>query len=76
MPKLTPQPYQALVRVFKKAGFTVDRMGKNHIIMEKKGVLRPVVIPLYSAVGRDIIKNNLRTAGISRDEYFELLKDP
>jgi hypothetical protein len=31
------------------------------------------VIPKYAAVPVFIIKNNLRTGGISRDRYFELL---
>jgi hypothetical protein len=38
-------------------------------------VNRPVVIPKYAAVPVFIIKNNLRTAGISRDRYFELLEE-
>ena len=43
------------------------------MVFTKAGVLRPVVIPKYSAVPVFIIKNNLRTAGLSRAEYFELL---
>jgi hypothetical protein len=41
--------------------------------MVKAGSLRPIVIPEYQQVPVFIIKNNLRTAGISRDRYFELL---
>ena len=37
------------------------------------GVIRPVVIPKYAAVPIFIIKNNPRTAGMSRDRYFELI---
>jgi hypothetical protein len=43
------------------------------MMFKKHGTIRPVVIPKYSAVPVFIIKNNLRTAGISRDRYFELL---
>lgn len=39
----------------------------------KLGVARPVVIPDWDEVPVFIIKNNLRTAGLSRDEYFSLL---
>ncbi len=42
--------------------------------MNKPGVARPIVIPKYDRVDVDIIKSNLRTAQISREEYFELLK--
>jgi len=43
------------------------------MVFTKPGVVRPVVIPKYSSVPVFIIKNNLRTAGMSRDRYFELL---
>lgn len=36
--------------------------------------MRPVVIPDWSEVPVFIIKNNMRTAGMSREIYFELLK--
>jgi len=40
----------------------------------KKGYIRPVVITKYKTIPVFIIKNNLRTAKISLDEYFNLLK--
>jgi hypothetical protein len=45
----------------------------HHFVYVKPGVARPVVIPDWDEVPVFIIKNNLRTAGISRDEYFEFL---
>jgi hypothetical protein len=35
---------------------------------------RPVVIPTYDEVPISIIRNNLKTAEITRDEYFVLLE--
>jgi hypothetical protein len=46
----------------------------DHIIMTKPGVVRPVVIPKYAAVPIFIIKNNLRSASMSRERYFDLLR--
>jgi len=43
------------------------------MVFTKAGVIRPVVIPKYACVPVFIIRNNLRTAGMSRDRYFELL---
>jgi hypothetical protein len=43
------------------------------MVFTKPGVLRPVVIPKYAAIPVFIIKNNLRTAGMTRERYFELL---
>ncbi len=40
----------------------------------KQGVPRPVVIPDWDEVPVFIIKNNLRTAGLSREDYFALLE--
>ena len=74
MPRLIPQHYRVLIRIFGKAGFVVKRRRGSHIIMNKPGVDRPIVIPKYEAVDVDIIKANLRTAQLSREEYFKLLK--
>jgi len=43
------------------------------MIYTKHGFLRPIVIPKYKNIPVFIIKNNLRSSGISRDRYFELL---
>jgi len=74
MPKITPVHYKQLAGVFEQAGFTFDRQKGDHLIYIKAGISRAVVIPMYPEVPVFIIKNNLRTAGIPRDEYFELLE--
>ena len=73
MPRLTPLPWRTLERVFLAAGFSFARQEGSHRAYVKAGVLRPVVIPTYSEVPVAIIRNNLRTAGISREEFLELL---
>ena len=39
------------------------------------GAKRAVIIPEYKEIGVDIIKNNMRTVGMTRDEYFALVKE-
>ena len=73
MPKLRPVSYKQLVKVFEAAGFVCVRTEGDHMVMTKPSVIRPVVIPKYAAVPIFIIKNNLRTAGISRERYLDLL---
>jgi predicted RNA binding protein YcfA (HicA-like mRNA interferase family) len=73
MPKISPVHYRKLLRVFEKAGFKVIREEGDHLILTKNGILRPVIIPKYSSVPVFIIKNNLRTGGLSRENYFKLL---
>ena len=74
MSRITSTDWRTLVKVFEAAGFRTDRIAGSHVVMTKLGVARPVVVPKYPDVGRDIILSNLRTADISRDRYFELLK--
>ena len=73
MPAVKPVSYQRLVKVFEQDGFTFDRQQGDHLIYTKPDTKRPIVIPMYSAVPVFIVKNLLRTAGISRERYFHLL---
>lgn len=74
MPRMTPVNWRTLEKVFLAAGFTFARQEGSHRSYTKPGVLRPIVIPSYDEVPVSIIRNNLRTAGIDRDEYFRLLE--
>ena len=60
--------------MFLAAGFPFARQGGSHRSYTKGGISRPVVIPTYDEVPVSIIRHNLKTAGISRDEYFALLE--
>jgi predicted RNA binding protein YcfA (HicA-like mRNA interferase family) len=74
MPAIRPIPYQVLCRVFEADGFCFDRQEGSHRIYVKIGVPRPLVIPTYRAVPVFVIQNLLRTSGMSRERYFELLR--
>ena len=75
MPKIVPIPASRLRKGFEKAGFKCVRIEGDHFVYTKQGITRPVVIPDWKEVPVFIIKNNLRTAGITREEYFLLLKE-
>lgn len=75
MAKIIPIPYQTLVKIFELEGFTLKRQKGDHLILTKPNVSRPVVVktsPRNVAVTH--IMTNLKTAGISRDKYLELLE--
>ncbi len=74
MSRIVPVHYKKIVRVFERSGFVLDRKEGDHLVYVKEGIKRPVVIPTYKQVPVFIIKNNLRSAHISREEYFRLLK--
>jgi len=72
--KITPIPYQKLVRVFELDGFTVVRQRGDHLVLTKPGVKRPLVIKRSPhEVPVTHILTNLHTAQMSRERYFELL---
>ena len=43
----------------------------DHRKYHKPGILRPVIIPREKSIPQFIILNNLRTLGVSREEYLE-----
>lgn len=73
MPRLTPAHYRILIKVFQKVGFKIVRQESSHIMMEKPGFDRPLVIPCHKEVQVSIILALLRSAKMKREEYFGLL---
>jgi predicted RNA binding protein YcfA (HicA-like mRNA interferase family) len=74
MPRITPADWKTLVRVFELFGCQYKRKKGSHHILTCSGSRRAVVIPEYDEIDVDIIKNNMRTAGMTREEYLELLQ--
>ena len=72
--KITPVHHRTLVKIFEHESFRVVRQKGDHLIMTKPGVKRPVVIKTSPReVPVTHILTNLRTAGISRERYLDLL---
>jgi len=74
MPRINPIHYRKIVRVLEREGFALARERGDHMVFTKPEILRPVVVPRYDPLPVFIIKNILRTAGISRERYFDLLE--
>lgn len=74
MLKISPIHFRKLQKVFEAAGWRYVRTKGDHMIYEKTGFTRPVVIPKYKGVPPFIVSNNLRTAGLSHSDYLKLLK--
>jgi predicted RNA binding protein YcfA (HicA-like mRNA interferase family) len=78
MAALRPVHYSKLVAVFEKDGFLFNRQRGDHLIYTKSGVARPLVIPAYQEVPvfiiKNLLKNLLRSAGMSRERYLELVE--
>ena len=75
MSRIKPVSYKRLVKVFEAEGWEFVKQAGSHLQFKKAGAKRRVVIPRYKDIPVFIIENNLRTAGINRERYFELLKE-
>ena len=74
MPRLTPVHWRKLLKVLELDGAVVVGQTGDHIELKKVGATRRLVVPKYREIPVFIIENNLKTAGISRQRYFELLR--
>jgi predicted RNA binding protein YcfA (HicA-like mRNA interferase family) len=73
--KITPLHYEVLIKIFELDGFVVKRKKGDHIIMNKAGVKRPLVIKTSPRlVPVTHIRTNMTTAGLARERFFELLE--
>ena len=74
MPRIIPTHWKVQLSIFQLYGCHYKRKKGSHHILTYPTAKRAVVIPEYTEVDTDIIKNNMRTVGMTRDEYFELIK--
>jgi len=73
--KIISIPHTLLIKIFEADGFHIARKKGDHIIMTKPGVKRPLVIKSSpKLVPVTHIRTNMRTAGMSRERYFQLLE--
>ena len=75
MSAIKPTTYQVQVKIFEAAGCRYVRTQGDHLVYSCPGAMRPVVIPKYQEVPAFIIKNNMKVIGITRDQYFQFLKN-
>ncbi len=65
-----------MVKTLKKAGFYIVRQTGGHIIMYKKGVPRPIPIPIHPReLKRNLQNHIIKEAGLTAEEFLKLLQD-
>lgn len=74
MARITPLHWRKLLKIFELDGCILVGQTGDHLELKKEGAKRRIVIPKYKDIPVFIIENNIKTAGISRRKYFELLK--
>ena len=73
MARILATDWKTQIKIFEAYGCTYKRKKGSHHILTFPGAKRAVMIPEYDEIDLDIIKNNMRTVGMSRDDYFRLL---
>jgi predicted RNA binding protein YcfA (HicA-like mRNA interferase family) len=74
MPRIYPTDWKTQIKIFELFGCKYKRKEGSHHVLTYPGAKRAVVIPEYSEVSVEIIKNNMRTVNMSREKYFKLLE--
>jgi len=75
MPRLpTVKPGQ-VIRALERAGFEIDHQTGSHVVLWRASDGCRVVVPWHSHdLGRGLTLRIIRGAGLTRDDFVELLK--
>ena len=68
MSRLLPSDFRTQLKIFQLYGCKYKRKAGSHHVLTYPGSKRAVVIPEYEEIDVDIIKNNMRTVGMAREE--------
>jgi predicted RNA binding protein YcfA (HicA-like mRNA interferase family) len=71
--KLANIPGKDAVKAFQKAGWEVRGQVGSHLVLTKEGVRKNLTIPQHPELAPGTLRGLIRTAGISVDEFLELL---
>lgn len=74
MPRIYPTDWKTQLKIFELYGCTHKRKEGSHHVLTCPGAKRAVVIPEYDEIDVEIIKSNMRTVNMSREDYFALLE--
>lgn len=74
MPSIRPTDWQTQASIFEAYGCRFVRQKGDHLVYEYPKARRPVIIPRYKEVPVSVIKANINTVGMTREEYFALLE--
>ena len=75
MPKISPTNWRTQVKIFEEFGCQFVRQKGSHLIYHHPDAKRAIVIPRYDEIPVTIIRNNMNTVNMQRDEYFRLLSE-
>jgi predicted RNA binding protein YcfA (HicA-like mRNA interferase family) len=75
MPRLPTVKPRQVVRALERAGFEIDHQTGSHIVLRRTSDNRRVVVPWHSRdLGRGLTLRIIKSAGLTRDQFIQLLK--
>lgn len=73
MPELPVLSGDEARKAFEKAGWVFVRQSGSHMFMKKPGVRAALSVPRHRELDRGTLRALIRTAGMSVEEFIELL---
>lgn len=73
MSRLPSLTWQQVVRAFERAGFVFDRQKGSHMVCYHPETNRTVVVPRHREIKTGTLREILREANLTRDEFRRLL---
>lgn len=74
MPRITPVHWKKFEKFLFYIGCVFVRERGDHRVYDREGLSRPIVVPRMTELPVFIIQNDLRTLGVSHQQYLEILK--
>jgi predicted RNA binding protein YcfA (HicA-like mRNA interferase family) len=63
------------VKVFQKAGWTVDRQRGSHVILVKDGHPATLSVPDHKELAKGTLRSLIRAAGMTTDDFEALANE-
>jgi len=60
------------VKIFEKAGWTVDRQRGSHIVLVKEGHPATLSVPDHKELAKGTLRSLVRAAGMTADDFAAL----
>ena len=73
MPRLPRISGREAVQAFEKAGWEVSHQRGSHVVLTKPGSVYTLSIPLHQTLAPGLLRDQLRKAELTIDEFVQLL---
>ncbi len=75
MPRLPTVRPRQVIQALQRVGFEIDHQSGSHIVLWRSSDSCRVVVPWHDRdLGRGLTLRIIKSAGLSRDEFVELLQ--